>query len=87
MSMSTTTRRLSYLGVLTASAIGLAALTTPLQPAQAQGYLGFSVGPFGFGIGAPPPVYYNYPRPYPYDYYAPAYYPAYYPGYYVYPRW
>lgn len=89
MSMSTTTRRLSFAGALTASALGLAALTTPLSPAKAQ-VLGFDFGPFSFGIGAPAPGYY-YPPAYPYSYYAPnyyqGYYPGYYPRYYYYPRW
>lgn len=94
MSISTATRRFSYLGTLAASAIGLAALSVPLGPANAQAYYGFNVGPFGFGLGAPAPAYY-YPPAYPYNYYAPPYYRSYYPSYYpayaypgyYYPRW
>jgi hypothetical protein len=91
MSLSTTTRRLSFLGTATAAAIGVAALTVPLAPAKAQ-YFGFEVGPFGLGVAAPAPAYY-YPPAYPYHYYGPTYYPSYYsggyynPGYYYYPRW
>jgi hypothetical protein len=89
MSISTASRRLSFAGTLAASAIGLAMLTVPLAPATAQ-YVGFSVGPFGFGVGAPATAYY-YPPAYPYAYYAPTYYyQGYYPGYYpryYYPRW
>jgi hypothetical protein len=89
MTISTNNRRFSYLGTLAIAAISLVAMALPLTPAKAQ--IGFQVGPFGFGIGAPAPAYtypayaypaYGYPyyRAYPYPYYAaPRYY--YYPGY------
>jgi hypothetical protein len=85
MSISTATRRLSLLGTVAAAAIGLAALTTPTSPANAQVYFGFDAGPFAFGVGTPgyyPPVYpYSYPY-YP-NYYGGYHYPGYaYPGYY-----
>jgi hypothetical protein len=78
MSMSTRNRRFSYLGTLAATVVGLTALALPLTPAKAQ--IGVQVGPFGFGVGAPPPHYYGYP------YYPPAYYPPAY-GYYYPPRY
>ena len=94
MSISTTTRRFSLAGALTAAAIGLTALTVPLSPAKAQGYVG--IWPFGFSVGTPP-IYYNYPNysypapGYTYNYYTGTYYPNFYypnsyswqtPGYY-----
>ena len=84
MSISTRNRRFSYLGTLAISAISLITVALPLAPAKAQGYVGFQVGPFGFGVGVPGPAYtYPYYAPaYPYGYYAPRYYyPGYYPGY------
>lgn len=67
----------SLIGKYAIAAISLVALTIPLEPAKAQGYIGFQFGPFGFGVGAPGPVYgYPYYPPAP----APAY--SYYPGYY-----
>jgi hypothetical protein len=88
MSTFTTTRRFSLLGTLAVSAVALATLTVPLAPAKAQ-YLGFGVGPFGYGFGAPYSYYYNnppayyYPAPrYTYNYYSRSYYPSYYYPYY-----
>lgn len=85
MSISTTNRRFPYLGTLAVAAISLAAVAVPLAPAKAQGYVGFQVGPFGFGVGVPGPAYTYpyYPPAYPYGYPTPYYYPGYYyhPGY------
>jgi hypothetical protein len=85
MSISTRNRRFSYLGTLAvAGALSLAALSAPLSSANAQGWVGFQVGPFGFGVGTPGYGYPYYPTYRPYGYYNPAYYypPPYYPGYY-----
>jgi len=83
MTTSMQNRRFSYLGTLTVAALGLAAVTVPLNPAKAQ--IGVQVGPFGFGVGAPYPYpypYAYYPRARSYVYYGPGYYRGYYPGYY-----
>ena len=60
-------------------AFGLAALTVPLQSADAQLYFGIGPGGFGVGVGAPAPYYYSpyYGSPYYSPYYAPS--PYYYP--------
>ena len=74
MSMSTEIRRMPFLGSLLAAALAVGALTVPLQPANAQAWAGFSIGPFGIGVGVPGPVYtYPYYPPYGY-YYPPRYY-------------
>ena len=84
MSISTRNPRFSYLGtVALAVVISVAALVSSLSPAKAQGWAGFQVGPFAFGVGTPPPPAYTYPyHPYGYYYSAPYYY---YPSYYYYP--
>jgi hypothetical protein len=68
MSLNIRNRRFSRIIAAVVGAVGLAALTIPLAPAQAQLYFGFGPGGFGVGIGAP---YYYSP------YYAPYYYPPY----------
>ena len=73
MSMSTKTRRISYVGAALAAAVTVGAMTMS-SPAKAD-WAGVQIGPFGFGVGAPGP-YYGYPY-YP-DYY---YYPPYRPYY------
>lgn len=82
MSIFTRNRRFYYLRTL-AAAIGLSftALIMPTSSADAQGWVGFRFGPFGFGFGAPGYAYpyYSYPHSY---YYPGYYYPGYYPGYY-----
>jgi hypothetical protein len=85
MSIATRNRRFSFLGTLVAAALALTAIALPLAPAKAQGFVGFQVGPVGFGFGVPGPAYAYpyYPPAYPYSYYYPGYY---YPGYY-YPRY
>jgi len=60
-----TTRRLGYVATAAAAALGLFAVSLPLQPAQAQAtpfYLGWDFGNgWGVGIGTPPSAYgYHY---------------------------
>ena len=83
MTFDTRNRRFSRLASLTIAAIGLAALTLPLSPANAQ-FIGLDFGNgVGIGLGTPPSAYgyyrYGYPAYY-YDrydhlhYYRPYYY-------------
>ena len=86
MSISTRKRRFSTIVAAAVAALGLAALSLPLTPAQAQvPYLGVDFGNgWGVGIGAPPSAYGVAPAfplppffgPHYYAPYAPA--PAYY---------
>jgi hypothetical protein len=70
-------RRLCLLEPSLIAAIGFLALAVPLSPANAEGFIGFNIGPFGFGIGDYHPYYVYTSVPY----YAPGYY-YYAPGYY-----
>lgn len=77
MSSTSKPRKLRWLGATAVAALGLAAVSVPLTPAQA--YIGVDVGPVGIGIGGP----YFGPGPYyygPYHHYG--YYGYYGPGYY-----
>ncbi len=72
------TSRLRRFAIIAPAGAALAALltaTAPVSPAKAQAYLGFQLGPFGIGVGAPAPYYYpRYAYPpyyYPYGYYYP----------------
>jgi len=74
--------RLIGLGTVGAAVLGLATLSVPLAPAQAQmyPYLGIDLGGgVGIGLGVPPSAYYY--SPYYSPYYAPYYTPYYRPFY------
>ncbi len=91
MSISTAVRRSSAFGAVLFSAVALATMAGPSQPAKAQTYFGFGFGPVTFGV-ASAPAYYNYPYYYPpaysYNYRYPYNYRYYYPSYsYYYPSY
>jgi hypothetical protein len=85
MSISTRKRRFSTIVAAAVAALGLAALSLPLTPAQAQvPYLGVDFGGgLGVGIGAPPSAYCMPPASPISPFFAPYYAPA--PRYYYYP--
>jgi hypothetical protein len=87
MSISTRKRRFSTIVAAAVAALGLAALSLPLTPAQAQvPYLGVDFGGgFGVGIGAPPSAYGMAPASPLSPFFGSYYYPPA-PGYYYY-RW
>ena len=79
MSVETSARRLGKFATLAAAAMALGTLALPLQPANAQVYLGWDFGNgWGLGLGTPPSAYERCPnygfgpecyRPYYHPYY------------------